>query len=48
LNVSVEYRYNKRVSAFVEFNNIVSQRYKRWYNTPVHSFQFLGGVTFRL
>ena len=48
LNVSVEYRYNKRVSAFVEFNNIASQRYKRWYNTPVHSFQFLGGVTFRL
>ncbi|MEJ6776240.1 MAG: hypothetical protein QNK85_02815 [Crocinitomicaceae bacterium] len=48
LNVSIEYRYNKRVSAFVEFNNIASQRYKRWYNTPVHSFQFLGGVTFRL
>lgn len=48
LNLSVEYRYNKRISAFIEFNNIASQRYKRWYNTPVHSFQFLGGVTFRL
>jgi outer membrane receptor protein involved in Fe transport len=47
LNLSIEYRYNKRISAFVEFNNIASQRYKRWYNTPVHSFQFLGGVTFR-
>ena len=48
LNLGVEYRYNKRVSAFVEFNNVASQRYKRWYNTPVHSFQFLGGITFRL
>ncbi|MDG1148355.1 MAG: hypothetical protein P8N52_08640 [Crocinitomicaceae bacterium] len=48
LNLGVEYRYNKRISAFIEFNNVASQRYKRWYNTPVHSFQFLGGVTFRL
>ena len=47
LNLGVEYRYNKRISAFVEFNNLASQKYKRWYNTPVHAFQVLGGVTFR-
>ena len=47
LNLGIEYRYNKRISAFIECNNIVSQRYMRWYNTPVHAFQFLGGVTFR-
>jgi hypothetical protein len=47
LNLSIEYRYNKRISAFVQMNNITSQRYMRWYNTPVHSFQFLGGLTFR-
>ena len=47
LNLGVEYRYNKRVSAFVEFNNFASQRYQRWYNMPVQAFQFLGGVTFR-
>ena len=47
-NLSIEYRYNKRISAFIQFNNIPSQRYKRWYNAPVHSFQVMGGVTFRL
>lgn len=47
-NLSLEYRYTKRLSAFVQFNNIASQRYMRWYNAPVHSFQIMGGLTFRL
>ena len=47
LNLGVEYRYNKRISAFAQLNNIASQRYMRWYNTPVQSIQVLGGVTFR-
>ena len=47
-NLGLEYRYTKRLSAFVQLNNIASQRYQRWYNTPVHSFQILGGITFRL
>lgn len=46
-NLHVEYRYNKRISAFLEFNNFAAQRYKRWYNYPVQGFQVLGGVTFR-
>lgn len=46
-NLGVEYRYNKRISAFIQTNNIASQRYMRWYNAPVHSFQVMGGVTFR-
>lgn len=46
-NLSVEYRYNPRISAFVQCNNIASQGYMRWYNAPVQRFQFLGGVTFR-
>ncbi len=46
-NLGLEYRYTKRLSAFLQFNNIASQRYQRWYNTPVHSFQVLGGITFR-
>lgn len=48
VNLGVEYRYNQRISAFVQFNNIASQRYARWYNTPVQAFQAVGGVTFRL
>lgn len=46
-NLSVEYRYNKRISAFVNFNNFAAQRYKRWYNYPVQAFQVMGGVTVR-
>lgn len=46
-NIGVEYRYNKRVSAFVNMNNVAAQRYKRWYNYPVQGFQVMGGVTFR-
>lgn len=46
-NLGIEYRYNPRISAFVQFNNVASQRYKRWYNAPVHGFQALGGITFR-
>jgi len=46
-NIGVEYRYNNRISAFVEFNNVASQRYMRWYNAPVHAFQVMGGITYR-
>lgn len=46
-NLGVEYRYNKRISAFIQFNNLAAQRYQRWYNYPVQSFQVLGGFTFK-
>ncbi len=46
-NLGVEYRYNPRISAFIQTNNLASQRYNRWYDYPVQSFQVLGGVTFR-
>lgn len=47
INLGVEYRYNKRISAFVQMNNLASQRYNRWYNHPVQIFQFMGGITAR-
>lgn len=47
LNLSVEYAYNKRISAFIQFNNLAAQKYKRWLNYPVQGFQVLGGVTFK-
>jgi hypothetical protein len=46
-NVSVEYRYTKRLSAFVWFNNIAAQQYFRWYKYPVQAFQLMGGLTFK-
>jgi hypothetical protein len=47
INLGLEYRYNKRLSAFVQMNNLASQRYNRWYNHPVQIFQFMGGITAR-
>ena len=46
-NLSIEYIYNKRISAFVQFNNFTAQRYARWYNYPVQGIQALGGFTFK-
>ena len=47
LNLGAEYQYSKKLSAFLQFNNLAAQRYKRWYNYPVQGFQVLGGVTFK-
>jgi len=47
VNLGLEYRYNKRISAFLQFNNIASQSYYRWYNYPVQRFQIMGGLTAR-
>jgi hypothetical protein len=47
VNLSVEYRYTKRISAFIQLNNMASQRYQRWYNYPVQPIQVMGGVTAR-
>ncbi len=45
LNCGIDYRYNKNVSAFINFNNIASVRYQRWYNYDVYGFNALGGLT---
>lgn len=47
VNLSFEYRYNHRISGFIQFNNLAAQQYLRWMNSPVFRFQALGGVTFR-
>jgi hypothetical protein len=47
LNLGIEYAFTKRISAFVGFNNLAAQRYKRWLNYPVQGFQVLGGFTFK-
>jgi hypothetical protein len=47
INLGFEYRYNTRVSAFLQINNLASQRYYRWYNYPVQPIQIMAGVTAR-
>ena len=45
INLGVEYRYNQRFSAFVNFNNIASYRYYRWSQYPSQRFNFMVGLT---
>jgi hypothetical protein len=47
INLSTEYKFNKMISGFIQFNNIAAQRYLRWYNYPMTGFQIMGGATFK-
>jgi hypothetical protein len=46
INLGVEYRYTKLLSAFINFNNILGQRNFRWYNYPSYRFNVMLGVTY--
>jgi hypothetical protein len=45
-NIGLEYRYTKRLSAFLNFNNVAAQKYPRWYNYRTQGLQVLGGATY--
>lgn len=44
-NLGVEYRYTKQFSVFLNFNNIVSQKYRQYYKYPNQGLNILGGLT---
>jgi hypothetical protein len=44
-NIGLEYRYSKKLSAFVHFNNLGFKSYELWNNYPTQKFNFLVGVT---
>ena len=46
MNLGIEYRYNKRISAFINFNNFTASNYQRWSSYPVQSINIFGGATF--
>lgn len=46
VNLSVEYRYTKRLSAFVRFNNMFAARYEIWNNYNVQRFNALMGASY--
>ncbi len=46
-NLGLEYRYNKRLSIFINFNNLSAAKYQEFTKYPVHRFNALGGFTFR-
>jgi hypothetical protein len=46
INLGIEYRYTKILSGFVNFNNILGQRYYNWYNYPSYRFNMMLGITY--
>lgn len=47
LNLSAEYAINKRLSAFVNGNNLLGNSYERWQNFDVLGIQVLGGLIYQ-
>jgi hypothetical protein len=45
-NIGLEYRYTKKLSAFINFNNIGSVNYERYEDYPTQKFGVLGGLTY--
>ena len=45
-NLGIEYRYTKRLSAFIQFNNIGGVNYKKYQNYPLQGFNVWGGFTY--
>lgn len=46
LNIGLEYRYTKILSAFLHINNIASMRYYKWNNYPMQQFNIMGGISY--
>ena len=46
LNLAFEYRYTKRLSAFLNVNNLGAVKYVQWNNYPVQRFNLLAGFTY--
>ncbi len=46
LNAGLEYRYSKSLSGFIRFQNILNNKYQRWYKYPVQGLQGMLGVTY--
>ena len=45
-NLGIEYRYTKRLSAWLQFNNFLAARYEVWKNYPVQRFNAMMGVSY--
>ena len=46
LNLGIEYRLSKRLSAFGDFNNLSSVKYEQWKQYPTQRFNLMLGVTY--
>ncbi len=48
MNLGIEYRYTKILSAFLRLNNITSTSYQHWHQYPAQRFNLLVGITYAL
>lgn len=46
VNLKIEYRYTKIISAFLQLNNLGFSRYDRWYNYPSQRLNVIAGLTY--
>ncbi len=46
LNAGLEFRIQKNISLWTQFNNIFNKEYQRWNQYPVYGFNFVGGIIF--
>jgi hypothetical protein len=47
-NIGFEYRYTKRLSAYINFTNIAASQYYKWQQYKAQGFGILGGLTYSL
>jgi hypothetical protein len=45
ISTGFDFRFKKKLSVFVQANNLMASRYQRWYNYPVLGLNILGGIT---
>ncbi|CAN5733486.1 hypothetical protein BH10BAC3_BH10BAC3_23930 [soil metagenome] len=48
LNAGAEFKLFSKMDLWLQFNNILNQKYQRWNQYPVLGFQAIGGVIFHL
>ncbi|MEQ8908477.1 MAG: hypothetical protein RIC95_04765 [Vicingaceae bacterium] len=46
LNLGFEYRYTKKLSAFINFNNLAGINYQKYQDYPLQGFNVWGGLTY--
>ncbi len=44
LSAGIEFKINKTLSAWLDVNNILNDKYERWHNYPVYGLNLMGGV----
>jgi hypothetical protein len=48
LNIGLEYRYTKILSAWIHFNNLAASKYYMWNQYPAQRFNLMVGITYSL